>query len=29
MKNLEEQAKAEEADNMEKEMGFKPFGQEW
>ena len=29
MKNLEEQAKAEEADDMEKEMGFKPFGQEW
>lgn len=29
MKNLEEQAKAEEADDMEKEMGFKPFDQEW
>ena len=29
MKNLEEQAKADEADDMEKEMGFKPFGQEW
>jgi hypothetical protein len=29
MKNLEEQAKAEEADDMEKGMGFKPFGQEW
>lgn len=29
MKHLEEQARAEEADDMEKEMGFKPFGQEW
>lgn len=29
MKTLEEQAKAEEADDMEKDMGFKPFGQEW
>ena len=29
LKALEEQAKAEEADDMEKDMGFKPFGQEW
>ena len=29
MKNLEEQAKAEEADDMEKEMGFRPHGEEW
>ena len=29
MKNLEEQAKADEADDMEKEMGFKPHGEEW
>ena len=29
LKNLEERAKAEEADDMEKEMGFRPFGQEW
>lgn len=29
LKALEEQAKADEADDMEKEMGFKPFGQEW
>jgi hypothetical protein len=29
MKNLEEQARADESDDMEKEMGFKPFGQEW
>ena len=29
MKNLEEQAKADEADDMEKEMGFKPHGVEW
>ena len=29
MKNLERQANAEESGDMEKEMGFKPFGQEW
>jgi hypothetical protein len=29
MQNLEEQAKADEADDMEKEMGFKPHGEEW
>ena len=29
MKNLEEQAKADEADDMEKEMGFRPHGEEW
>ena len=29
MKNLEEQVKAEEADDMEKEMGFRPHGEEW
>jgi hypothetical protein len=29
MKHLEEQSKAEDADDMEKEMGFKPHGQEW
>lgn len=29
MKNLEEQAMAEEADDMEQEMGFKPHGVEW
>lgn len=29
MKNLEEQAKAEEADDMEKEMEFRPHGEEW
>ena len=29
MKNLEEQARAEESDDMEKEMGFKPHGVEW
>lgn len=29
MKIIEEQAKAEEADDMEKEMGFRPHGEEW
>ena len=29
MKQLEEQARAEEADDMEKEMGFRPHGEEW
>lgn len=29
MKHLEEQAKADEADDMEKEMGFRPHGEEW
>ena len=29
LNNLEERAKAEEADDMEKDMGFRPFGSEW
>jgi len=29
LKNLEERAKAEEADYMEKEMGYRPHGEEW